>query len=205
MAEGGRLTDAQAQIARGLGVSATVLPMSDDPVRTRILCEGTWRGLQEYLILDGGLPEVEGIELEGIATAEPTPEVLEAVRSAELIVIGPSNPVISIGPILAVPGLREEIMNAPAQVVAVSPYVAGKVIKGPTDNFMRALDRPTTAAGVASLYSGVIDAMVCDRDDPDPPPEDVRCFSTATLMHSRESRATVARAVLKVGRKLIGK
>jgi LPPG:FO 2-phospho-L-lactate transferase len=205
MAEGGRLTDAQAQIARGLGVSATVLPMSDDPVRTRILCEGTWRGLQEYLILDGGLPEVEGIELEGIATAEPTPEVLEAVRSAELIVIGPSNPVISIGPILAVPGLREEIMNAPAQVVAVSPYVAGKVIKGPTDNFMRALDRPTTAAGVASLYSGVIDAMVCDRDDPDPPPEDVRCFSTATLMHSRESRATVARAVLKVGRRLIGK
>jgi LPPG:FO 2-phospho-L-lactate transferase len=205
MAENGRLTDAQAQIARGLGVEATVLPMSDSPVRTRILCEGRWRGLQEYLILDGGLPEVEGIELEGIAEARPTPEVLEALRTAELIVIGPSNPVISIGPILAVPGLRDAIAAAPAQVVAVSPYVAGKVIKGPTDNFMRALDRPTTAAGVASLYSGVIDAMICDRDDPDDPPEDVRCFSTATLMHSRESRASVARAVLKVGRKLIGK
>jgi LPPG:FO 2-phospho-L-lactate transferase len=205
MDEGGRLTDAQAQIARGLGVAATVLPMSDSPVRTRILCEGSWRGLQEYLILDGGLPEVEGIELEGIAEAEPTPEVLEALRTAELIVIGPSNPVISIGPILAVPGVRDAISAAPAQVVAVSPYVAGKVIKGPTDNFMRALDRPTTAAGVASLYSGVIDAMICDRDDPDEPPDDVRCFSTATLMHSRESRASVARAVLKVGRKLIGK
>jgi LPPG:FO 2-phospho-L-lactate transferase len=205
MDEGGRLTDAQAQIARGLGVAATVLPMSDSPVRTRILCEGSWRGLQEYLILDGGLPEVEGIELEGIAEAEPTPEVLEALRTAELIVIGPSNPVISIGPILAVPGVRDAISAAPAQVVAVSPYVAGKVIKGPTDNFMRALDRPTTAAGVASLYSGVIDAMICDRDDPDEPPHDVRCFSTATLMHSRESRASVARAVLKVGRKLIGK
>jgi LPPG:FO 2-phospho-L-lactate transferase len=205
MGEGGRLTDAQQQIARGLGVEATVLPMSDHPVRTRILCDGSWRGLQEYLILDGGLPEVEGIELAGIAEAEPTPEVLEALRTAELIVIGPSNPVISIGPILAVPGLRDAIAAAPAQVVAVSPYVAGKVIKGPTDNFMRALDRPTTAAGVASLYSGVIDAMICDRDDPDDPPDDVRCFSTATLMHSRESRASVARAVLKVGRKLIGK
>jgi LPPG:FO 2-phospho-L-lactate transferase len=205
IAEGGRLTDAQAQIARGLGVEATVLPMSDSPVRTRILCDGSWRGLQEYLILDGGLPEVDGIELDGIAEARPTPEVIEALRTAELIVIGPSNPVISIGPILAVPGLRDAIAAAPAQVVAVSPYVAGKVIKGPTDNFMRALDRPTTAAGVASLYSGVIDAMICDRDDPDDPPEDVRCFSAATLMHSRESRASVARAVLKVGRKLIGK
>ncbi len=205
MAEGGRLTDAQAQIARGLGVSARVLPMSDSPVRTRILCDGSWRGLQEYLILDGGLPEVEGIELEGISEAEPTPEVLEAISQAELIVIGPSNPVISIGPILAVPGLRQAIADAPAQVIAVSPYVAGKVIKGPTDNFMRALDRPTTAAGVASLYEGVIDAMICDKDDPDPPPEGVRCFSTGTLMHSRESRATVARAVLKVAGKLIGK
>jgi LPPG:FO 2-phospho-L-lactate transferase len=205
MAEGGRLTDAQAQIARGLGVAARVLPMSDSPVRTRILCEQGWRGLQEYLILDGGLPEVEGIELDGIAEAEPTPEVLEAIEQAELIVIGPSNPVISIGPILAVPGMRQAIVDAPAQVIGVSPYVAGKVIKGPTDNFMRALERPTTAAGVASLYEGVIDAMICDSGDPDDPPGDVRCFSTATLMHSRESRATVARAVLKVAGKLIGK
>lgn len=205
MAEGGRLTDAQAQIGRGLAVAARVLPMSDSPVRTRILCNGSWRGLQEYLILDGGVPEVEGIELEGIAESEPTPEVLEAIAQAELIVIGPSNPVISIGPILAVPGMRQAIVEAPAEVIGVSPYVAGKVIKGPTDNFMRALDRPTTAAGVASLYEGVIDAMICDSGDPDPPPDGVRCFSTPTLMHSRESRATVARAVLKVAGKLLDK
>jgi LPPG:FO 2-phospho-L-lactate transferase len=203
IAEGGRLTDAAGQIARGLGVSANVLPMCDTPVRTRILCEGSWRGLQEYLILDGGRPAVEGIELEGIMEAEPTPEVLEAIATAELIVVGPSNPVISIGPILAIPGMREAIMDAGAPVVAVSPYVAGKVIKGPTDNFMRALDRPTTAAGVASLYEGLIDAMVLDADDPDEPPSGVRCFSTPTLMHSSESRASVARAVLKVGRKLL--
>lgn len=203
MAEGGRLTDAAGQIARGLGVSARVLPMCDTPVRTRILCDGSWRGLQEYLILDGGSPEVEGIELDGIIEAQPTPEVLDAITTAELIVVGPSNPVISIGPILAVPGMREALLDADAPLVAVSPYVAGKVIKGPTDNFMRALNRPTTAAGVASLYEGLIDAMVLDADDPDTPPSGVRCFSTPTLMHSAESRASVARAVLKVGRKLL--
>ncbi len=203
IAEGGRLTDAAAQIARGLGVRARVLPMCDEPVRTRVLCDGNWRGLQEYLILDGGRPEVEGIELEGISEAAPTPEILEAVSEAELIVVGPSNPVISIGPILAVPGMKTALGAADAPVIAVSPYVAGKVIKGPTDNFMRALDRPTTAAGVASLYEGLIDAMVLDTEDPDAPPSGIRCFSTPTLMHSAESRASVARAVLKVGRKLI--
>ena len=112
---------------------------------------------------------------------------------------------ISIGPILAVPGIREALIDAAAPVVAVSPYVAGKVIKGPTDLFMKAIGRPTTAAGVASLYQGVIDAMINDSGDPDPPPVDVRSFSTATLMHSNESRATVARAVIKVGETLAAK
>jgi len=163
--EGGRQTNAQLQIGRGLGITSTVLPMSDDPVRTRILSSGEWRGLQEYLILEGDQTEVEGVELDGIAECAPTPEVASAIADAELIVLGPSNPAISIGPILAVPGMKELITGASAPKVAVSPYVAGKVIKGPTDHFMRALDRPTTAAGVASLYKGVIDAMICDRND----------------------------------------
>lgn len=204
LAEGGRPTDAQAQIGRGLGIKARVLPMSDQPVRTRIMSSGQWRGLQEYLILEGGRTEVEGVELQGIEDAEPTTEVLEAIAAADLIVIGPSNPVISIGPILAVPGIRAAIMEAGAPVVAVSPYVAGKVVKGPTDLFMKALGRPSNAAGVASLYQGVIDAMISDSDDPDPPPTEVRSFSTSTLMHSAESRATVARAVLKVGETVAG-
>ena len=200
--EGGRHTDAQGQIARALGVEATVLPMSDEPVRTQIRSSGEWRGLQGYLILEGGQTEVEGVELQGIAEAAPTPEIAAALENADLVVLGPSNPVISIGPILAVPGMRQMISASPAPVVAVSPYVAGKVVKGPTDHFMRAIDRPTTAAGVASLYTGLIDAMICDKDDPDPAPDDVRSFSTGTLMHSAESRATVARAVLKVGEQL---
>jgi LPPG:FO 2-phospho-L-lactate transferase len=193
---GGRQTDAQAQITRALGVAAAVLPMSDSPVRTAVQTAVGRRGLQEYLILDGGLPEVLGVELEGIAEAEPTAEVLAALREAEVIVIGPSNPVISIGPILAVPGMREAIAGARAPVVAVSPFVAGEVVKGPTERFMAALGRPSNAAGVASLYEGLIDAMVVDEGDPDPPPATVPVHAAPTLMEGAAGRARVARIVL---------
>lgn len=194
--EGGRPTDAQAQIARGLGVEARVLPMADTPVRTRVITPAGPRALQEYLIIDRGEPPVEGVELEGIEAAEPTPEVLEAIRTAEAIVIGPSNPVISIGPILAVPGIREAIAASPAPVVAVSPYVAGSVVKGPTDRFMEGIGRPTTAAGVASLYAGLIDAMVVDEGDPDPPPAEIPTLAALTLMEGATGRLRVARTVL---------
>jgi len=194
--DGGRPTDAQAQIGRGLGIEARVLPMSDSPVRTFVLTPGGRRGLQEYLILDHGEPAVEGVELEGIEGAAPTPEILDAIDAAEAIVIGPSNPVISIGPILAVPGMREAIAASPAPVVAVSPYVAGAVVKGPTDRFMEGLGRPTTATGVASLYAGLIDAMVVDEGDPDPPPTEIPTLAAPTLMEGAAGRARVARLVL---------
>jgi LPPG:FO 2-phospho-L-lactate transferase len=194
--EGGRPTLAQAQIARGLGVEARVLPMCDTPVRTQVMTPGGPRALQEYLILDGGQPDVLGVQLEGIEAAEPTPEALAAIRDAEAIVIGPSNPVISIGPILAVPGMREAIAASPAPVVAVSPYVAGQVVKGPTDRFMEGLGRPTTAAGVASLYAGLIDAMVVDEGDPDPPPAEIPTLAAPTLMEGAAGRVRLARSVL---------
>jgi LPPG:FO 2-phospho-L-lactate transferase len=193
---GGRPTDAQAQIARALGVSARVLPMCDAPVRTRVATAAGPRTLQEYLILDGGRPEVLGVELEGIEAAEPTPEVLEALRRAAAIVIGPSNPVISIGPILALAGIREQVAAIQAPVLAVSPYVAGEVVKGPTERFMEAIGRPSTAAGVASLYEGLIDAMVVDDADPDPPPAGIRTRAAPTLMEGAEGRLRVARTVL---------
>lgn len=194
--DGGRPTDAQAQIARGLGVEARVLPMADTPVRTQVLTPSGQRALQEYLILDGGQPEVLGVQLEGIEAADPTPEALEAISQAEAIVIGPSNPVISIGPILAVPGMREAIVASPAPVVAVSPYVAGQVVKGPTDRFMEGLGRPTTAAGVASLYTGLLDAMVVDEGDPDPPPAEIPTLAAPTLMEDAAGRVRLARIVL---------
>jgi LPPG:FO 2-phospho-L-lactate transferase len=194
--DGGRLTDAQAQIARALGVEAGVLPMSDSPVRTKVITAAGRRDLQEYLIIDGGQPEVLGVELEGVESATPTAAVLEALVSAEAIVIGPSNPVISIGPILALPGMREAIAAAAAPVVAVSPYVAGQVVKGPTDRFMAAVGRPPSAAGVASLYAGLIDGMVVDEGDPEPPPSEPRTLAVPTLMEGAEGRARLARTVL---------
>ncbi len=205
LAEGGRLTDAQAQIARGVGVTARVLPMSDAPVRTRVLTGAGWRGLQEYLIVDRGEPDVQGVELEGIAEAEPTAEVLSALRDAEAIVIGPSNPVISIGPILALPGMREAIAERGVPVVAVSPFVAGAVVKGPTERFMAAVGRPSTAAGVASLYAGLIDAMVVDEADPDPPPAEIPTQAAPTLMDSAATRARLARIVLDYAATLAGR
>jgi LPPG:FO 2-phospho-L-lactate transferase len=170
--------------------------MSDSPVRTKVLTAAGRRDLQEYLIVDRGEPDVVGVELEGIEHAEPSREVLDALRGADAIVLGPSNPVISIGPILAVPGMRDAIAASPAPVVAVSPYVAGEVVKGPTDRFMRALNRPTTAAGVASLFAGVIDGMVVDEADPDPPPVEVATLAAPTLMEGASGRARVARTVL---------
>ena len=197
VAEGGRRTDAQAQIARGLGVSGAVLPMCEEPVRTRVKTAEGWRGLQEYLVAERAEPPVEAIELEGIAEARPTPEALEAIAGAEAIVIGPSNPVISIGPILAITGMREAIAAAAAPVVAVSPLVGGQVVKGPTELFMNAVGRPITATGVASLYEGLLDGMVCDSGDPDPPPESIEVLSCPTLMDGAKGRRALAEQTLK--------
>jgi LPPG:FO 2-phospho-L-lactate transferase len=196
MAEGGTLTAAQGQIARALGVSASVLPMAEEPVTTRVLTPAGWRGLQEFLIVDGFEPRIEGVEVQGIGDARPTPEVRAALEASEIVVIGPSNPVISIGPILAVPGMRQAIAASGAPVIAVSPFVAGRAVKGPTEQFMAAARRPSTAAGVASLYEGLIQAMVVDADDPDPGPEAVRVLSCQTLMADAEGRRQLAGRVL---------
>ena len=134
--------------------------MCEERVRTRVMTADGWRELQRYLVAEQAAAPVEGVEVDGIADASPTPEVLSAIAEAQAIVIGPSNPVISIGPILSIGPLREAIAAAAAPVVAVSPYVAGQVVKGPTDLFMAAVGRPSTAAGVASLYEGLIDGMV---------------------------------------------
>ena len=197
VAEGGTRSAAQAQVARSLGARAAVLPMCEEPVRTRVRTAAGWRGLQEYLVAEHAQAPVEEIEVQGIEGAAPTPEVLEAVAAADAIVIGPSNPVISIGPIISMPALREAISSSPAPVVAVSPYVAGQVVKGPTHTFMQAIGRPSTAAGVASLYEGLIDGMICDHEDPDPPPEGVRSLSCPTLMEGAEGRFRLAARTLE--------
>jgi LPPG:FO 2-phospho-L-lactate transferase len=197
VAAGGRRTDAQGQIARALGVSATVLPMCEEPVRTQVRTSDGWRGLQQYLVAEHAQAPVEEVRVDGLADANPTPEVLGAITEADAIVIGPSNPVISIGPILAMPAVREAMIASAAPVVAVSPYVAGQVVKGPTDLFMRAVGRPSTAAGAASLYEGLLDGMICDPEDPDPPPEGIRVMSCPTIMDGRGGRRELAERTLE--------
>ena len=204
VAEGGSLTAAQAQIARALGVTARVLPMSENRVRTRVRTPAGWRTLQEFLVADRAEPAIEALEVEGIEAAEPSGDVLEAVSAADAIVIGPSNPVISIGPILAMPALRAAIGSASAPVVAVSPYVAGEVVKGPTDAFMRAVGRETSAAGAASLYEGLLDGIVCDADDPGSEPDGITVHRCHTLMADAAGRRRVAGEVLAFAASLQG-
>jgi len=159
---GGRLTDAHARVVEAMGVTTRVLPMTDEPVPTRVLAAGRWWDLQEFMIVNGGEGPVEDVDLAGVSSAGPTPEVLDAVASADAVVIGPSNPVISIGPILALPGMHEALASTPAPVVAVSPFVGGEVLKGPTAAFCEHAGIAQSGQGIADVYEEVIDGVVAD-------------------------------------------
>ena len=198
---GRRLTEAHAEVVTAAGVDARVLPMSDDPVRTHVRVGSDWRPFQEYMIVDRAEAPIEGLAFRGIQDAKPSPEVLEAVASADVIVIGPSNPIISIRPILNLPGLRKAITDSPAPVVAVSPFLAGHAIKGPSDAFMEFAGLPLGPEGALAAYAGVIDGLVSDEplaaDDP-PVPVHV----TDTLMADDAGRRRVAQATLEFARTL---
>jgi len=163
LAEGARLTETLAELGRALGVPARVLPPTDAPVRTHVRAGGEWFGFQEFMIRERAEGPVEGVEVLGATSAEVTGEVLDAVAGARAIVIGPSNPVISIGPILAVPGLADAIRASEAPVVAVSPLVRGAVLKGPTDIFMAWAGHGLNADGIAAHYAGLVDGLVSDE------------------------------------------
>ncbi|MDX6619717.1 MAG: 2-phospho-L-lactate transferase, partial [Gaiellales bacterium] len=180
---GQRQTEAHADVVRGLGVRASVLPMSDAPVRTHVRTPDGWRAFQEFMIVDRAAAPIQAVELRGIEAAAPPPEVLEAIAHADAIVIGPSNPIISIGPILAVPGMREALAAAPAPVVAVSPFVGGRAVKGPTEAFMEHAGLSRDAAGIVAAYAGVLDGLVADEDAPGLP-----VLVTDTLMADAAGR-----------------
>ena len=176
---------------RAYGVTARVLPATDDPVRTHVRAGGRWWPFQEFMIRHRAQGPVEGVEFRGAEAAAPSPEVLDAIAAARAIVIGPSNPVISIGPMLAVPGLREAIAAAPAPVVAVSPIVGGEVLKGPTAAFLEHAGIPLTADGIAELYAGLIDGLVADERA-----DGVPTLETDVRMDGAEARRRVARETL---------
>lgn len=164
LAAGERLTEATAALTKAFSVPARVLPMCDEPVATWVTAKGRRRPFQEFMIVDGAKGPVEAVEFEGIDSASPSPEVLEALASAEVIVIGPSNPAISIGPILAVPGMVDAIKSSPAPVIAVSPLVHGEAIKGPTEEFLKWAGVECSADGIAAHYAHVADALVADGE-----------------------------------------
>jgi LPPG:FO 2-phospho-L-lactate transferase len=191
--EGARLTEALGELGAALGVRARVLPMSDAPVRTWVMSGDRWTSFQEFMIRGRAEGPVDGMELRGIEAATPPPEALEAIASARAIVIGPSNPVISINPILEVPGMREAIAASPAKVVAVSPLVDGAVVKGPTEAFMAWAGFELTAAGIAGYYGEVLDGMVADESDAGRLPVAV----TDTLMGDAAARRRLAEETLR--------
>jgi LPPG:FO 2-phospho-L-lactate transferase len=191
LAAGDRLTATLKALTEALGLGARVLPMSDDPVRTAVVARGRTWPFQEFMIRGRAEGPIDDVIFAGAQDARPTLDVLDAIADARAIVIGPSNPVISIGPILAVPGLRDALIRAPGPVIAVSPIVGGQVLKGPTDAFMEWAGRETSAAGVAEMYDGLIDGIVADELVSDLP-----SLRTDTLMDGAEARRRVADDVL---------
>ncbi len=165
LAEGARLTETLAEAAAAYDVTARVLPPSDDPIRTKVRAGDRWWDFQPFMIQRRGEGPVQDVRFEGAERAAATPEALEALRTARTIVIGPSNPVISIGPILAVDAIRQALAATTAPVVAVAPFVRGEVIKGPTRAFMDWAGVDASAAGIARLYDGLLDGIVTDEPD----------------------------------------
>jgi LPPG:FO 2-phospho-L-lactate transferase len=197
LAAGATLTETLDELTAALGVRARVLPMADVPVRTRVLARGRWFDFQEFMIRDRGAGPVDGVEYRGVEAAAPPAAALEAIAAARAIVVGPSNPVISIRPILAVPGLADALRASAAPVVGVSPVVGGGIVKGPTEPFMAWLGRPLSATGVAGAYDGLLDGMVADE-----PVDGLAHVVTDTLMTDPASRRRVAEAALDLAESL---
>jgi LPPG:FO 2-phospho-L-lactate transferase len=160
---GERLTEAHAAVVRAMGVGAEVLPMSDEPVRTHVTARGRTLAFQEFMIVERAAGPVEGVEFRGAEHAPPSPEVMDAIAGASAIVIGPSNPIASIAPILALPGMREALREAAAPVVAVSPFVGGRAVKGPTEIFCEHAGIERSAQGIADHYGHLLDGLVADE------------------------------------------
>ncbi|HEX7171418.1 MAG TPA: 2-phospho-L-lactate transferase [Candidatus Limnocylindria bacterium] len=161
--EGATLTDAIAAMARALGIGARILPATDDRWRTLLETDDGPMEFQEYFVHRRQKPEVRAVRFGG--QARPTPAVLEAIGEADLLVIGPSNPIVSIGPIVALPGIREALLEASAPTVAVSPIIAGRALKGPADRMLASLGHEPTSLGVARIYDGLADRFVIDEAD----------------------------------------
>jgi LPPG:FO 2-phospho-L-lactate transferase len=206
--QGVGLAEITARIARALGLRCTLLPMCEQPLTTRIVTDAGELHLQEYLVRKRAAPEVRAVRFAGSEAATPAPGVLEALSGADVVILAPSNPLISIAPILAVPGLREALRAGRAFRVAVSPLVAGRSLKGPTDRMLAQLGHEVSALGVARLYADVLDAFVLDEQDAAAIPAiealGLRCVALPTVMSDLAAKQALARALLALAQALAG-
>ncbi len=202
LARGDSLTQVTAAITRQLGIDARVVPMTDDPVRTMVQTADGPLAFQHYFVRDQCAPVVTGFEFDGMAQARPQADFVAALKNPELraVIITPSNPFVSIDPILRLPGVRDALDATAAPIIAVSPIVAGLAIKGPAAKMMTELGMPSTALAVARHYEGLIDGFVLDETDADLFDEidalDMRALMAQTVMASLEDRDGLADYVI---------
>ncbi|GAC1668484.1 MAG: 2-phospho-L-lactate transferase [Candidatus Limnocylindrales bacterium] len=203
MRRGGRLTDVLLGLQQSLGLRARILPMADEPVRSRVRTDHGWLDFQDYFVRLRQVPEVREVHFDGVDVARPSPEVAVAIAAADVVVIAPSNPIVSVGPILAVPGMTELLAAARAggtRFVGVSGIIGGKALKGPADRMLASLGHEPTALGVARSYADLIDAFVLDTIDAALAPAvealGIRAVVTDTIMTDDASRTRLARMVL---------
>lgn len=207
LGEGASLSDVTAQASERLGASARILPATDDRLRTKLLTDEGWMDFQPWFVGRHCAPKVTALRYEGAQTARPSPAALAALASADLVVVAPSNPLLSIEPILAVPGLREAVAAAPAPCIGVSPLIGGKAVKGPLARLMADLGLDTTAAGVVARYHKLLDAFIVDFGDREDATslksQGVAVLSTDILMGGPEGAERLARELLAFAAPLV--
>jgi LPPG:FO 2-phospho-L-lactate transferase len=196
-----RITD---DFCRRLGVAPRILPMSEDRVRTRVRSSAGWLDFQDYFVRKRCAPEVEELAYEGATRARPHPQFIAALSDPRLraVVVCPSNPYLSVDPILALPGVRDTLRACAAPVIAVSPIIGGRAVKGPTAKMMRELGLPSTATAIAQHYDGLINLFVVDHSEGEISLPNVRVAKAAILMSTLADREALARAVLAFADKL---
>ncbi|MAE95404.1 MAG: 2-phospho-L-lactate transferase [Deltaproteobacteria bacterium] len=207
LAEGVGLAEITDQVRRTFGLEVTILPMTEDPAPTYVELEGGRRAhFEEYLARDGAPDDVSGVDLSAARAARPAPGVIDAIAQADQVLVCPSNPVVSIGPILAVQGVREALERCRAPIVGVSPIIGGAPVKGPADRLLRGIGVEVSARGVAGHYAGLFDGFVIDERDAEQKAEvealGLACRSTETLMRTPEIAEALAREVLALAEEI---
>jgi len=203
--EGATLSEVTRELGDRFGVRCRILPrilpMSDDAAPTRLRTSAGWLSFQEYFVKLGQEPEVLEVDLSAAARSQPAPGVIEAILISNGVIVAPSNPIISIGPILSVPGIREALRKTPARVAAISPIVGGKALKGPADRMLASLGYGSSAAAVAELYRDFVDLFVLDQQDAALQSEvenkGMRAIVTQTIMDSAEAKRSLAATTLQ--------